>query len=138
MQHLFENMKATCNALTALMMERGLGQPSSAIEARSGHNSARVMLNWANAQDSYAAQYEFISGDTIEEAVEKAEAWVRAQPTAEDRALKEALELTAKALEASRKAGLDTQDGAAFVAQLEAMMKRLSENAITDQSEEVA
>jgi len=43
--------------------------------------------------------------------------------------------LTAKALEASRKAGLDTGEGAAFVAQLEAMMKRLSENAITDKSE---
>ena len=54
------------------------------------------------------------------------------------RALQDALGLTAKALEASRKAGLDTGEGAAFVAQLEAMMKRLSENAITDQSEEVA
>lgn len=135
MQHLFENMKATCNALAALMMERALGQPSATIEVRSGHDSARVLLNWANAQDTYPAQYEFISGDTIEEVVEKAEAWVRAQPTAEDRALQEALELTAKALEASRKAGLNTEDGAAFVAQLEAMMKRLSENAITDQRE---
>lgn len=135
MQHLFENMKATCDELAKLMADRGIIIPSAAIEARSGHNSAGVVLNWANAQDSYPSQYEFITGETIEEAVEKAEAWVRAQPTAEDRALQDALELTAKALEASRKAGLNTEDGAAFVAQLEAMMKRLSENAITDQRE---
>lgn len=132
MQHLFENMTATCDELAKLMADRGIITPSAAIEARSGHRTARVMLNFAKAGESYPGHYEFLTGDTIEEAVEKAEAWVRAQPTAEDRALKDALELTAKALEASRKVKLD---GAAFVAQLEAMMKRLSENAITDQRE---
>lgn len=127
MQHLFQKMKDTCNALTALMMERGLGQPSAIIEAISGNNIARVKLNWANAQDTYPSQWEFITGETIEEAVAKAEAWVRAHPTADDRALQDALELASKALEASRKAGINTQLGAAFVAQIEATMKRLSE-----------
>lgn len=47
-----------------------------------------------------------------------------------------ALDLTTKALEASRKAGLNTGDGALFVAQLEAMMMRLSENAIAFHGEE--
>lgn len=135
MQHLFENMTATCDELAKLMADRGIITPSAAIEARSGHRTARVTLNFAKAGESYPGQYEFLTGDTIEEAVEKAEAWVRSQPTAEERALQDALGLTAKALEASRKAGLDTGEGAAFVAQLEAMMKRLSENAITDQSE---
>ena len=136
MQHLFETMTATCDELAKLMADRGIITPSAAIEARSGHRTARVMLNFATqARSSHADQYEFISGDTIEEAVEKAEAWVMAQPTADERALQDALKLTAKALEASRKAGLDTGEGAAFVAQLEAMMKRLSENAITDKSE---
>jgi len=135
MQQLFETMTATCDELAKLMEDRGIITPSAAIEARSGHRTARVMLNFATADSSYADQYEFISGDTIEEAVEKAEAWVMAQPTADERALQDALELTAEALEASRKAGLDTGEGAAFVAQLEAMMKRLSENAITDKSE---
>ena len=135
MQHLFETMTATCDELAKLMADRGIINPSAAIEARSGHRTARVMLNFATASSTYADQYEFLSGDTIEEAVEKAEAWVRSQPTPEERALKDALDLTAKALEASRKAGIDTGDGAAFVAQLEAMMKRLSENAITDQRE---
>lgn len=135
MQHLFETMKDTCDELVKMMADRGIRLPSAAIEARSGHRTARVMLNFALASSPYAEQYEFLTGDTIEEAVEKAEAWIRAQPTAEDRALKDALELTAKALEASRKAGLDTGEGAAFVAQLDAMMKRLSENAITDQRE---
>jgi len=135
MQHLFENMKATCDDLAKLMADRGIIVPSVAIEARNGHRTARVMLNFAKAGESYPAQYEFMDGETIEEAVEKAEAWVRAQPTAEERALKDALDMTATALEASRKAGLDTGEGAAFVAQLEAMMKRLSENAITDQHE---
>ena len=135
MQHLFETMTATCDELAKLMEDRGIITPSAAIEARSGLRTARVRLNFATASSSYADQYEFLSGDTIEEAVQKAEAWVMAQPTADERALQDALELTAKALEASRKAGLDTGEGAAFVAQLEAMMKRLSENAITDKSE---
>jgi len=135
MQHLFETMTATCDELAKLMADRGIVTPSAAIEARSGHHTASVMLNFAEATSSYPDKYEFFSGDTIEEAVEKAEAWVMAQPTADERALQDALELTAKALEASRKAGLDTGAGAAFVAQLEAMMRRLSENAITDKSE---
>lgn len=126
MQHLFENMKATCDELAKLMADRGIITPSAAIEARSGHRTARVILKFAEAGASYPDQYKFLTGDTIEEAVEKAEAWVRAQPTAEDRAIQDALELTAKALEP----GL-----AAFVAQLEAMMQLLSENAITDQRE---
>jgi hypothetical protein len=131
-------MTATCDELAKLMADRGIVTPSAAIQARSGHRTARVTLNFAEATSFYPDKYEFISGDTIEEAVEKAEAWVMAQPTADERALQDALKLTAKALEASREAGLDTGEGAAFVAQLEAMMKRLSENAITDQSEEVA
>ena len=135
MQHLFENMTATCDRLAKLMADRGIITPSAEIQARSGHRTARVMLIFAKAGESYPGQYKFLTGDTIEEAVEKAEEWIRAQPTAEERALKDALELTAKALEASRKAGLDTGEGAAFVAQIEAMMKRLSEDAITDQSE---
>jgi hypothetical protein len=136
--NLFKKMTATCDELAKLMADRGIVTPSAAIQARSGHRTARVTLNFAKATSSYPDKYEFISGDTIEEAVEKAEAWVMAQPTADERALQDALELTAKALEASREAGLDTGEGAAFVAQLEAMMRRLSENAITDQSEEVA
>jgi len=135
MQHLFETMTASCDELAKLMADRGIVRPSAAIEARSGHRTARVMLNFAEATSSYPDKYEFIGGDTIEEAVEKAEAWVMAQPTADERALQDALKLTAKALEASREAGLDTGEGAAFVAQLEAMMRRLSENAITDKSE---
>ena len=135
MQHLFETMTATCDELAKLMADRGIVTPSAAIQARSGHRTARVMFNFAKATSSYPDKYEFISGDTIEEAVEKAEAWVMAQPTADERALQDALELTAKALEASREAGLDTGEGAAFVGQLEAMMRRLSENAITDKSE---
>jgi len=128
-------MTASCDELAKLMADRGIVRPSAAIEARSGHRTARVMLNFAEATSSYPDKYEFIGGDTIEEAVEKAEAWVMAQPTADERALQDALKLTAKALEASREAGLDTGEGAAFVAQLEAMMRRLSENAITDKSE---
>lgn len=135
MQHLFENMMAACDELAKLMADRGIITPSAAIEARSGHSTTRVVLNFAKAGERYPRQYEFATGDTIEEAVEKAEAWIRAQPTAEERAIQDALDMTAKALEAGRKAGLDTGDGAAFVAQLEAMMKRLSENAITDQRE---
>ena len=87
MQQLFETMTATCDELAKLMEDRGIITPSAAIEARSGHRTARVMLNFATADSSYADQYEFISGDTIEEAVEKAEAWVMAQPTADERAL---------------------------------------------------
>lgn len=137
MQHMFENMTATCDELAKLMVDRGIINPSANIEARSGGRCAHVTLNFAKAGESYPGEYEFLTGDTLKEAVEKAKASILAQPTAEERALQDALEMTAKALEASRKAGLDTGDGAAFVAQLEAMMKRLSENAITDQREAI-
>lgn len=135
MQTLFEQAKLACDGLAELMAERGIPTPNAALEVRSHTTQARIMLNFSGLNSSYADKYEFFTADTPAEAVEKAEAWIMAQPTAEERKRKDALELTAKALEAARDAGMDTGEGAAFVAQLEAMMKRLAENAITDQSE---
>jgi len=135
MQHAFNNMIDTCDRLAEMMAGRGLITPSAEIGARSGQRTAHVTLRFAKPGESYPNQYEFHKGDTLAEAVRSAEAWIRALPSAGERELRDALELTAKALEASRKAGLDAGEGAAFVSQLEAMMKRLSENAIADQSE---
>ena len=135
MQTLFEQAKLACDGLAALMLERGFKMPQVNLEIRSNVTQARILLRYGKADSSYPDQYQFCSADTPAEVVEKAEAWIMAQPTAEERKRKDALELTAKALEAARDAGMDTGEGAAFVTQLEAMMKRLAENAITDQSE---
>ena len=134
MEDTLEEMKNRCDALAKSMGERGMLKPTASIEVRSGEFYARVTLNYANCDSAYPDRYEFFSAATIAEACKAAELWVLSQMTADERAVQDALELTAKALEASRKAGLDTGEGAAFVAQLELMMKRLSENAITDQS----
>jgi hypothetical protein len=137
MQEAFDQMTMCCQVLTGIMQDRGMILPSASIEARSGFKTARVMLNYAAASSDYPDKYEFMSADTVAEALEKAERWILAQPTAEERAKKNALELTAKALEAMRIAGFDDDAGVAFVAQLEAAMIRLSENALTDQREPI-
>lgn len=135
MDEAFKAMVAANNDLASLMMARGFKMPSAAIEAKSGIDTARVCLNWAEPGADYANRYKFCYSETVTGALEKAQAWIMAQPTAEERAAQAALKLTAKALEAVREAGLDTGEGKALLARLEDLMARLSENIITDQSE---
>ena len=130
----FKDMQNNCDLLVVLMLHRGMELPSVEIAARSGMPEPRVMVRFAKAGAHFADEMKFFTGKTVEEALLFANAWIVGQPTAMERAQKDALELTARALEATRKAGFDTGEGEAFVAQLEAMMKRLSENVITDQS----
>jgi len=131
----FENTKASCDELADMMAERGMVTPTVELHVRSHTARAVILVNFGAVAGLYCADYKVFTGDTPTEALEKAKAWVLDRPTAQESARNNALALTAKALEASRAAGFDTAEGIAFVAQLEAMMKRLSENAITDQSE---
>jgi hypothetical protein len=133
MKYTLEMLTGMCDRLADQMMEKGLITPAASLEVRSGRPGARLCMNWALPGENWPSEYEFLSGETIALAMAKGLEWIAQKPTGQEKALKDALDLTAKALEASRKAGLDTGEGAAFVAQLEAMMKRLSSNAIISQ-----
>lgn len=134
-QHAFDYMRCRCDDLAELMVRKGMVAPSAAARARSGEPDACIILTYHKRPNSGAPLFEHVRGDTVELAFAAAEKWVRDQPTAEQRALKEALTLTAEAVEVCRAAGLDhSGHGATFVAELKDVMARLSKNALTDQT----
>lgn len=107
MQSLFDAMKTTCNELADLMLARGLKLANASIQANSRETACRVILNWAGPGRQWADQYEFVTALTVVDAVEKAEAWIAAQPTAQERARRDAIRLSELAAEAAREAGID-------------------------------
>lgn len=78
-------------------------------------------------------KYEWFHGRTPVEALDALSLWIRDQPSIAERDMKTYLGLVAKAVEFGKNKGFET----AIVNPLEEVMKRLSANVITDQSETV-
>jgi hypothetical protein len=134
-QQAFDDLRCRCDDLAELMVRRGMVTPSASARARSGEPDAYIILTYYTRPNSGAPLFEHVRGDTVELAFAAAEKWVRDQPTPEQRALTDALTLTAQAIEVCQAAGLDHSGyGATFVAELKDVMARLSKNALTDQT----
>lgn len=133
------NIRETQEALASLitgMMDKGMIQPDAHLTVKANSRSY-VYLTWRPAGSdgvfgTSESELFYFDGDDAEVGFAAAREWLENLPSAEEKAKADALALTAKAIEASRKAGLEPD----FVGELEAMMKRLSENVITDQSAE--
>ena len=130
------NILETQEALTSLitgMMDKGLVQPEAHMTIKPGERSYIGTFWRKPGNDGVFGSPDhkfFHFDDDASDALAAARLWLAELPSAEQKAKADALALTADAIEASRKAGLEPD----FVGELEAMMKRLSENVITDQS----
>lgn len=78
-------------------------------------------------------KYEWFHGNTPIEVLDGLALWIRDQPSIAERDMKTYLGLVAKAVEFGKNKGFET----AIVNPLEEVMKRLSANVITDQSDPV-
>lgn len=132
-----EEIQAAVEELHDMLAAKGLRGPH--VEAQiAAHRQAYIYWRWTVGPNNSDWVSHFDAGDTIAEAIATARANIEALPSEAQIKRDNATRLIAVALEAARNAEIDEQAGTSFVAQLEAMVKRLSENAITDQSEEVA
>lgn len=122
-----DQIRAECEALAAALMDRGFKGVDVYCQIRVVGRDY-TYIGWDTGHLSMSDGQGFWEG-TLPERLQAAWDWVNEQPTKQQRLEKVAIASTAAALEAVREAGLEPE----FINPLEVMMKKLSENAITDQ-----
>lgn len=132
-----EEIQAAVEELHDMLAAKGLRAPH--VEAQiEAHSQPRIYWCWTAGPNYSDWDSHYEPGDTMAEAIALARTNIEALPSAAQNKRDNATRLIAVALEAAREAEIDDHAGTAFVAQLEAMVKALSENALADQREVTA
>lgn len=129
-----EEIQAAVEELHDMIAAKGLRAPHVEAKIRS-HDRPCLYWRWTKGPNYSDWDSQYDSADTTAEAIALARANIESLPSAQQNKRDHAARLIATALEAARDAEIDEHAGTAFVAQLEAMVKALSENALTDQRE---
>lgn len=119
------------NRLSDAMIAKGLREPSAKFSLVS-HAEPSVYLTWKplKKKSLYGSdEYEFFRGDTIGEMLAKAFAFVEALPSPEEYRFREFMGALGSVIDLGKENGIETD----YLKPLRATMKRLSENALTDQ-----
>lgn len=114
--------------LAAAMLAKGMRQPRSQLMLKSNEQTG-VYMEWADDRRQFGTAYEYLKGDSIEDAFDKASAFIAARPTAEQARLDEFMGALGKVIDLGRQNGIEAD----YLNPLVASMKKLSENIITDQ-----
>lgn len=123
-----EEMQAAVDAMQAAMMDRGFRLPKAQIWIESGCNAC-ITLHWAKGDCVWADACEVLRGNDMPEIIAAVHAWIAAQPTADERRIREFQAALGRVIDLGRDAGVAVE----FINPLTELAKRLSENAITDQ-----
>ncbi|MGN6768516.1 MAG: hypothetical protein ACTHJQ_01515 [Rhizobiaceae bacterium] len=119
------------NDLAAAMVAKGMREPTASLDIRANEEPS-VYLRWKNGigRDRIFGDdsFEFIRGD-VEAALDKAAAYIAKQPDAEQAKLQDFLSALGSVIDIGKKHGIDAD----YLNPLVASMKKLSENALTDQ-----
>lgn len=91
------------------------------------HSSLQACIRWNKPEGDY--EYEFFHGETFEETIGKADAFVSELPGAEETKFREFMASLGSVIELGRKNDIDDD----FLNPLTEAMKQLSKNALTDQ-----
>lgn len=113
------------DAMVADMVARGLKMPEATL-LMSANRSARILLQW---QETSGGRTEISQADIVEEAVEGAWDIIEAIPPKADRDRAEFTRLLAQVIDKGNDIGIEVD----MLNPLQAMMQKLSENAITCQ-----
>ncbi|WP_376742478.1 hypothetical protein [Ensifer canadensis] len=120
------------NALSKAMLAKGLRQPSAAFRIEC-NKQCEIYLRWKDVtkvEDIYSNdEFKFIGGDTPEDAFTKASAYVDELPTADEARMRQFMGALANVIDLGKKNGVEVE----FLNPLQATMKKLSENILTDQ-----
>lgn len=124
-----EEIQKVIDAFPAMMSAKGLKMPGAQfhIEANAG---PCIYLRWDTPRAG--DRYQFIHGDSVSDAesmLNKAEDWIAALPTIEERRMNDFLSSLSETIERGKATGIDVE----FINPLIATMKRISRNALTDQ-----
>lgn len=123
-----EQMQAAVDQLMLDMMGKGLRKPEAMVWVRSG----QCPQSYLSAGDyGIDAWYDFPTGVTVLEAIEKARSIIAKMPDAKTRQMQTFMSALGKVIDLGRDNSIDVD----FLNPLTATMKALSENIITDQRE---
>ncbi|RVJ77579.1 hypothetical protein [Sinorhizobium meliloti] len=120
------------NDLSKAMQTKGLREPSATLRFEC-NKQVDVYLRWKDvtkAAVSYLdSEFHIFSGDTPEEAIEKAVAFVGELPSADEARMKQFMGALANVIDLGKDNGIEVE----FLNPLQATMKKLSDNILTDQ-----
>lgn len=114
--------------LSAAMVAKGMVAPAASLHIESNAQPG-VYLKWNDKSEQFGRASEWIVADTVADAFVEAERFVSSQPSAEQARLNEFMRALGKAIDLGNQYGIDAE----YLNPLTASMKKLSENAITDQ-----
>ena len=116
------------DVMPAAMSAKGKRLPE--VTFRIEANAAPSMwMRYAKAHSSWADAVDIVKGNTPDDLLANADAWIAALPTAEASRMKEFMTALSDVIELGRKSGVEVE----FVNPLVETMKQLSKNILTDQ-----
>jgi len=121
-------MHGTCEALEKQIAEIGYASPQVAIHINWLSSPFCVRIEHKSAQ-GVAGQSEFLRGDTIEEAIKKADEYVAELPSVEEARMRDFTHALGRLIDQGREIGVEVD----YINPLTKMMEKLSENCLTDQ-----
>lgn len=119
------------NRLSDAMIAKGLKKPRAEFRVKA-HEEHDVYLTWTpltNSRFGGSDNYEFFRGGTPGELFAKASAFIEALPNAEETRFREFMGALGNVIDLGRSNGIEVE----FLNPLTETMKKLSENALTDQ-----
>lgn len=120
----FAQAAVIADELAAAMVEKGLKTPDVWLHVQSG---ARYMvwLSWARSTSDHNDKTEVFLGETIDEAMAEARAWIAYQPNPVELANRNLLNSMSDALETGRLEGASDEYLTAFSAPVDVMRSNL-------------
>lgn len=123
-------IQSRVDALSKAMLAKGLSQPSAQFHIESGREPC-VMLKWYKATKDWSGstKYEWLRADTAAKVLDAADAFVAGLPSADETKFREFMSALGGVIDLGKTNGIEVE----FLNPLVATMKKLSENALTDQ-----
>ncbi len=125
-----QEMQVVCNELQAALAAKGKSRTNAEFHIEANAEFC-LLLKWTKPKElhGFDTEYKFIRGDNIGGLIKEARQFVAALPTAEETKFRELMGALGNVIDLGRKNGIEVD----FINPLAETMKRLSENALTDQ-----
>lgn len=123
-------MQALCNELQAALAAKGKNRAVVRFWVEN-HSEHLLTLEWqkTNSIRDWDTENEYLRGDDPSKLIARARKFIAELPTAEETKFREFMGALGNVIELGRKNGIEVE----FINPLTETMKRLSENALTDQ-----
>jgi hypothetical protein len=127
-----QEIQARLDRMAVAMGEKGIKTPEARLSVESGDDSPRLYLCKADPKYSsgrITTIFQYIRDGALAEKLDAADAIIAALPSPEEARRNEFMSALGKVIDLGRENGIDLE----YLNPLSATMKRLSENALTDQ-----